>query len=267
MRRQFVKRKISFNTSPDIHIVQAGYISPEHCSPSPEHTVLLMPGALGTGWNDFLPQLEGLPVLLPADWSLVAWDPPGYGNSRPPQRTFPLDYFERDAEAVGDLIEALGCERYSVLGWSGCGIAAPVLMAQRPEQVVKLVVNGAPATLTHRQIEYIEYELVFSDNMFIVPILYYRNLAFTRTATRDLSQWPPSMLLPFEAIYGVEGTVRIWAGFVDGMAAILREKGGNICQDTLLNIRAASLIVQVEKDVMVSSVEIEDLRKSIPGVL
>lgn len=36
---------------------------------------------------------------------MVAWDPRGYGHSRPPDRDFPLDFFERDAKDAVDLMK------------------------------------------------------------------------------------------------------------------------------------------------------------------
>lgn len=53
--------------------------------------LILLPGALGSAITDFKPQIEQLPKLLP-NFTIIAWDPPGYGKSRPPNRTFPLDF-------------------------------------------------------------------------------------------------------------------------------------------------------------------------------
>lgn len=36
---------------------------------------------------------------------MVAWDPRGYGHSRPPDRDFPGDFFERDAKDAVDLMK------------------------------------------------------------------------------------------------------------------------------------------------------------------
>lgn len=36
---------------------------------------------------------------------MVAWDPRGYGYSRPPDRDFPVDFFERDAKDAIDLMK------------------------------------------------------------------------------------------------------------------------------------------------------------------
>lgn len=61
------------------------------------HTVLCAPGALGSIWTDFKMQIEGFDR---EKFSLVAWDPPGYGKSRPPEREFPTDFYEKDADAA-----------------------------------------------------------------------------------------------------------------------------------------------------------------------
>lgn len=36
---------------------------------------------------------------------MVGWDPRGYGQSRPPDRDFPPDFFERDAKDAVDLMK------------------------------------------------------------------------------------------------------------------------------------------------------------------
>lgn len=36
---------------------------------------------------------------------MVGWDPRGYGRSRPPDRDFPPDFFERDAKDAVDLMK------------------------------------------------------------------------------------------------------------------------------------------------------------------
>lgn len=59
------------------------------------HNVLCFPGALGTIWTDFKPQLEG---LSQSHFTIIAWDPPGYGFSRPPERQFTKHFYENDAD-------------------------------------------------------------------------------------------------------------------------------------------------------------------------
>ena len=65
------------------------------------HVLLLMPGAIGTGQSDFYYQLNGLDRTK---FTIIAWDPPGYGQSRPPDRDFD-DYYRKDAELAAKLME------------------------------------------------------------------------------------------------------------------------------------------------------------------
>ena len=55
---------------------------------------------------------------------LIAWDPPGYGKSRPPNRTFPSNFFERDANVAMEFMKNLGYNNFSIIGWSDGGITA-----------------------------------------------------------------------------------------------------------------------------------------------
>lgn len=68
------------------------------------HVVLCMPGALGSTQSDFGPQLKG----LKDEFTVIAFDPRGYGKSIPPKRDFPADFFTRDANDAAALMETLG---------------------------------------------------------------------------------------------------------------------------------------------------------------
>uniref|UniRef100_A0A8D2JCP7 Uncharacterized protein n=1 Tax=Sciurus vulgaris TaxID=55149 RepID=A0A8D2JCP7_SCIVU len=67
-----------------------------------EHAVLLLPGMLGSGEIDFVPQLKNL----------------RYGHSRYPDIDFSVDFFERDAKDAVDLMKMLKFKKVSLLGWS-----------------------------------------------------------------------------------------------------------------------------------------------------
>ena len=75
----------------------------------------------------------------------MAWDPPGYGKSRPPNRTYPDDFFKRDADLAYNLMKSLGHTKFSVIGWSDGGITSLIMAAEYPENVHKMVVCGANA--------------------------------------------------------------------------------------------------------------------------
>lgn len=122
----------------NVNGMKINYVS----SGSGDETVLLMPGALGSAWTDFKPQIEELPKLL-KNYRIIAWDPPGYGSSIPPKRTFGLDFFRKDAETAHSLMENLGAQKYSILGWSDGGITAMIIAAKNQKSVEKLIFWGS----------------------------------------------------------------------------------------------------------------------------
>lgn len=122
------------------------------------NAILMLPGALGSATTDFKPQIDKLPKLLP-NYSIVAWDPPGYGKSTPPKRTFPIDFFHRDAFVANELMRTLGFHRYSVLGWSDGGITGILLAAKCVDAVEKLVIWGANSYILPEETKIYESEL------------------------------------------------------------------------------------------------------------
>lgn len=87
-------RKILVNNV-DLHYEKVGNSS---------KVLFCLPGALGSTRTDFGPQLE----LLKERFTLVSFDPRGYGKSIPPKRDFPLDFYHRDAEDAAELMKQLG---------------------------------------------------------------------------------------------------------------------------------------------------------------
>ena len=62
----------------------------------------------GSSLTDFGPQLKS---LAGPDLTLVAWDPPGYGQSRPPGRQFGPGFYREDALTAAALMQV------TVEGW------------------------------------------------------------------------------------------------------------------------------------------------------
>ncbi|XP_064467261.1 valacyclovir hydrolase-like isoform X2 [Ornithodoros turicata] len=185
--------------------------------------VILLPGAIGSSRTDFAPQLEKLDRNK---FTLVAWDPPGYGFSRPPERTFPPDFYSRDATVAARLMKELGHEKYSVIGWSDGGITGLVLAAMCPEQVDKLVVFGAQAYVTEHDLQLIE-------------------------ATRDISKWSDRMKAPMISLYGEAYFQELWSNYCTFYGTILSIHGGDICRKELSKIKCPTLIIHGEKDPLV----------------
>uniref|UniRef100_A0A672FFZ7 Biphenyl hydrolase like n=1 Tax=Salarias fasciatus TaxID=181472 RepID=A0A672FFZ7_SALFA len=191
----------------------------------------------GSTKTDFGPQLKS---LNKERFTVVGWDPRGYGQSRPPNRDFPPDFFERDAKDAVDLMKALGFGKFSLLGWSDGGITALVAAGRNPEQIHKLVVWGANAFVSPQDLK-----------------LY--------NAVRDVSSWSARMRQPMEEVYGAQVFAKTWEAWVDGIAQFAHRPGGNICMDLVPLISCPTLILHGEKDPMVPSVHPQYLLKHIKG--
>ncbi|CAG5125018.1 unnamed protein product [Candidula unifasciata] len=200
-----------------------------------KHTVLLLPGALGTTRTDFLPQLTGLSA---SKYRIIALDLRGYGSSRPPDRDWPPMFYHRDADDVAVFMQALNIPRYSVLGWSDGGIVAMILAASNPASVHKLVVWGSNAYI--------------SD----VDLQLYKNV-------QNIDDWSPKMKQPFIDVYGEEYFRKQWQGWSQAVLNYTTHRNGDICIDSLHNIQCPTLIVNGVKDPMVSQEHPAFLHKHI----
>ncbi|KAJ8673344.1 hypothetical protein QAD02_004606 [Eretmocerus hayati] len=200
-----------------------------------EHPVLLLPGSMGSIWTDFKPQID---QLNREEFTIVAWDPPGYGKSRPPDRTFPRDFYLKDAVWACNLMKTLKYDNFSLLGWSDGGISALILAAKFPENTRKLVVTGANAYVTPEEMKI--YEKI-----------------------RDISTWSERMRAPLIALYGEEYFQKTWSNWIDGMKDIFDHNGGDVCKADLPKIQCPTLIVHGEKDAMVLPEHPDYLNKNI----
>lgn len=208
-----------------IHVVRRGH------GPQP---ILLMPGALGTATTDFLPQLEALDPTL---FSIVGWDPPGYGHSRPPARDF-TDYFRRDADLAVTTMTRLGFSKFSMLGWSEGGITGLCAAIEHPGVVDRLVVWGTYAYIVKSDMDMIE-------------------------AVEDVSKWSPRMRAPMEEVYGVEGFPVLWSAWCKAYRDYF-ERGGDICSEDVHKIGCPTLIIHGAKDAMVAPEHVDFLHEFIP---
>ncbi|XP_056096489.1 valacyclovir hydrolase isoform X1 [Rhinichthys klamathensis goyatoka] len=202
-----------------------------------KHAVLLLPGALGSAETDFGPQLEQLDKKR---FTLVAFDPRGYGHSRPPDRDFPENFFHRDAKDALDLMQALGFRRFSLLGWSDGGITALISASLNPELINQMVVWGANAYVSKEDVQIYQ-------------------------AMRDVSLWSERMRRPMEEMYGAQYFRQTWERWVDAISQFTRKPQGNICMEALPLISCPTLIVHGAKDPMIPSSHPQHLQQNISG--
>ncbi|XP_026732030.1 valacyclovir hydrolase [Trichoplusia ni] len=201
------------------------------------HHAMFLPGALGTIWTEGKPQVEGFDR---EKFTLVAWDPPGYGKSRPPEKKFTTDFYEKDAETAYEFMKALNIPKYSLLGFSDGAITSMIHAAKYPEAVNKLVIWGA--------------------NSFILP----NELAMYKKI-RDINSWSKRMRDPLIEVYGEERFAAYNASWVDIMEEIYNANKGNICNELLKDIKCPTFILYGQKDPLVDSVHASHLHTHISG--
>ncbi|XP_073534799.1 valacyclovir hydrolase [Phyllobates terribilis] len=188
-----------------------------------DHALLLLPGALGCSQTDFGPQLKFLNKEV---FTIIGWDPRGYGLSIPPARDYPADFFSRDAKDAVDLMQALNLKKFSLLGWSDGGITAVIAAGSYPSVVNKLVIWGANAYVTEEDLA-----------------LY--------NAVKDVRNWSPKMRKPMEDVYGKEYFANTFSAWVEAMIQFTSKPNGNICRHLLPLIGCPTLIIHGMKDPLV----------------
>ncbi|XP_049820515.1 valacyclovir hydrolase-like [Aethina tumida] len=190
---------------------------------SGDRTLLCFPGALGTIWSDFKPQIENLDKNK---FTIIAWDPPGYGGSRPSKGLFKSDFYHKNADVAHDFLKHIGVQKVSLLGWSDGGISSMILSAKYSEIVDKLVIWGSKSYILPEEIK--SYEKL-----------------------RDLSKWSDKMKAPLIKLYTEEGLKELWSGWYNAVKEIY-QKGGDICKSDLTNIKCPTFILHGDKDPMLA---------------
>jgi valacyclovir hydrolase len=211
--------------SPGLHYEQAGQGA----------SLLLIPGALGTGAGDFSAQIEWFAAR---QFHVVAPDPRGYGRSRPPRREYPLDFYYRDAADMFALMTALGHESFSIIGWSDGANIAAIMAAQYPGRVTRLVVFGGQSFLTAEEIA------AFND-------------------IRKISAWSPRAAEAMRAIYGDE-LDELWDRYVAGQEALF-EAGGDLYQALLAKVTCPTLVLHGAKDPLIPGLHPGAIHRGIAG--
>jgi len=203
------------------------------------HPVLCMPGALGFIESDFGPIL---PKFDTKAFTVITWDPPGYGKSRPPDRDFSglAEFFHRDAKFANDFMKTLGYSKYSVLGWSDGGNTGMVMGFKYPESIRKLVLWGGNSYITQADVDL--YKQV-----------------------ENVDNWSPRMKAPMIEMYGEEYFRRSWSAWTKLFLDIFHHSQGDICKEGVKQINAPTLIIHGMKDAMVPFEHADYLHKNIKG--
>jgi valacyclovir hydrolase len=95
------------------------------------------------GWMQVIADLAPLAAALAADHTVYRVDLPGYGRSVPPFRTFPDDFYHRDAAIMAGFLDALDLTGFHIMGFSDGGETALLLSILRPERCRSVIAWGA----------------------------------------------------------------------------------------------------------------------------
>jgi len=101
--------------------------------------IILIHGWLGTARAD----LGGILDWLSEDYHVIGPTMRGYGQSRPPQRDYPIDHYQRDARDMLALMDALNVSKAHIIGYSDGGEVALLAAGYAPERFKSVVVWGA----------------------------------------------------------------------------------------------------------------------------
>ncbi|OQV22483.1 putative Valacyclovir hydrolase [Hypsibius exemplaris] len=184
------------------------------------HVLLLLPGAIGTIETDFGAQMNELDQSI---FTLVSWDPPGYGRFGDAERIWDVKMLDTDADFAVELMRHLNVKRFSILGWSDGANTAVLIAAKYPDLVGSLVAIGGNAYADAADIQ------IYED-------------------CRDVDAWAPELKEPMFDVYGREKYIRLWHNWIDTMKLIFKERDGNFCKDALDKVQARTLIVSGRDD-------------------
>ncbi|KAJ6224717.1 hypothetical protein RDWZM_003262 [Blomia tropicalis] len=162
--------------------------------------------------------------MNPKLFTMIAWDPPGYGKSRPPTKDF-NNFYRTDATMASKLMKALNYSRYSVMGWSNGGVCSLILTANEGANCVdKLIVWG-----TNAYVNEVDRACV--------------------SKVRDpTTSWSESFRKTFIDIYGEEELYQLWTRWVDHYISM-----DDLCKKDLVNIKCPVLLMHGDCDPMMSS--------------
>ncbi|XP_045496643.1 valacyclovir hydrolase-like [Colias croceus] len=200
--------------------------------------VLCTQGALGSMWTDFSHQIKGFDR---DKFTVVFWDQPGFGKSRPPDRDFSTKFYTNDSNVAYQLMKELNIPRYSLLGWSNGSITCMIHAANYPDMVEKLVIWGA--------------------NSFILPkeVNHYKGM-------KDVSLWSHKMKQPMIDLYGEELFARYWTQWVESMDELVKDTNGDVCSNILPKITCLTFILYGEQDPLVDRIHFSYLRSHIKDI-
>ena len=207
-------------------------LGPAHGRP-----LLLIHGFTGTAEAD----MSLLIGEFAAGYHVIAPDLRGYGQSRPPNRDFPPDFYERDAADMAALLDALALGPVVVLAFSDGAEVSLLLAAARPDLVRGVVAWGVSGVISPEELASVARWLPVS----------------AWGPERD--QWRRDII----ARHGGEQFPAMVEGWVAGARAIAA-RGGNVCYEQAARIACPVLLLNGDGEVGNTPRDVQRLAARIP---
>lgn len=200
--------------------------------------LLLIHGFTGTGVG----HMSLLIDAFRADYRVLAPDLRGYGDSRPPDRDFPPDFYQRDADDLGAFLQQLGCDPVVVMGFSDGAEAALLLAATYPQLVRAVVAWGVSGVISPEELASVERWLPVS------------------AWGADRESWRQEII----ERHGEEQLEPMITGWVEAARAITAA-GGNICYRQAADISCPVLLLNGDGEVGNTVRDVKALAERIPN--
>ncbi|CAG2117617.1 unnamed protein product [Medioppia subpectinata] len=201
------------------------------------HAILVFPGAIGTGRSDFGPQIKGEFALNLKKYTLVTVEPLGWGRSRPPLRIYDSQTYNKDALSGKIIMESLGYQTYSTMGWSDGAKTALLVAAQYPSRVTSCVVWGVVTYATKRDIDAL-------------------------VMTKNIKYWGADLIKNYETVYG-DDWAGLWTRHIEFLEKIREIFPDGFVKNDLQKIRCPLFVLHGDQDPMVNLEHPEHVIKNI----
>ncbi|MBP6472769.1 MAG: alpha/beta hydrolase [Chloroflexi bacterium] len=183
--------------------------------------LLLIHGFTGTARAHLGTLIDGLQT----HYRLIAPDLRGYGASQPPTRSFPLDFYHRDADDMAVLLRHVDCGPVAALGFSDGAEIAILLAALYPELVRGVVTWGVSGVISPEMVTAVQSR---------VPV----------PAKPNWGAWHRQIA----ALHGEAQVEPMIRGWNEAAAAILAQ-GGNVCLDEAAHVHCPTLLLNGDGEV------------------
>ena len=183
--------------------------------------LLLIHGNTGTAQT----HLGNLINQLQANYRIIAPDLRGYGASQPPQRTYPPNFYQRDADDMGFLLKHLNGESVVVLGFSDGSESAILLAAAYPELVCGVIGWGVSGVISPEMLNRVQAWLPVPEKA-------------------DWNDWQKHIA----ELHGEKQVQPMIEGWVNAAAAIVAN-GGNVCYEEAAQVQCPTLLINGDGEV------------------